>query len=102
MKILLSILDIILLFGMIGDKIQHNRNNFTYAFIATVIGIIVLCVIGQAVDVMQCGFYRENQKECTEQCRYFETCTRNPYNKEKKAGSRNGRCEVDQDNNGCI
>ncbi len=46
---------------------------------------------------MECGFYREN-KECTEECRYFETCTRNPHRKDGK----DGRSEVDQDNNGCI
>lgn len=32
---------------------------------------------------MECGFYQEN-KECTEECRYFETCTRNPHREVKK------------------
>lgn len=47
MKIFLAILAVILLWGMIGDKVQQNRNNFTKGFIATIIGIVVLCVIGQ-------------------------------------------------------
>lgn len=32
---------------------------------------------------MECGFYQEN-KECTQDCRYFETCTRNPHREVKK------------------
>ena len=32
---------------------------------------------------MECGFYQEN-KECTKECRYFETCTRNPHREVKK------------------
>lgn len=48
--------------------------------------------------MMKCGFYQEN-KECTEECRYFETYTRNPHRKED---SNNGRCKMDQDNNRCV
>ena len=36
---------------------------------------------------MECGFYQENKK-CTEECRYFETCTRNPHRKEVKDGNK--------------
>ena len=43
---------------------------------------------------MKCGFERE--KECTEECKYFNTCTRNPHRKEDE---KHGRCKMDQDNN---
>lgn len=33
---------------------------------------------------MQCGF---EEKECTEECKYFITCTRNPYREESEAKS---------------
>lgn len=46
MKVFLAILAVILLFGMIADKEQHNRNNYTYGFIATIVGIIVLYLFG--------------------------------------------------------
>ena len=29
---------------------------------------------------MECGFKKENN-ECTEECKYFNTCTRNPHGK---------------------
>lgn len=46
MKIFLAILAIILLFGMIGDKGQKNRDSYTKGFIVTIIGIVALHVIG--------------------------------------------------------
>lgn len=36
-----------------------------------------------AVCDMKCGFYKED-KECTEECKYFNTCTRNPHRKDGK------------------
>ena len=42
---------------------------------------------------MKCGF--EN-KECTDRCKYFQTCSRNPYRKDR---DRNGRRKVDKNNN---
>lgn len=33
---------------------------------------------------------------CTEECKYFNTCTRNPHRKEDE---KHGRCKMDQDNN---
>lgn len=38
---------------------------------------------------MKCGF---EEKECTEKCKYFHTCVRNPYRKEQD----NGRSKVDK------
>lgn len=35
---------------------------------------------------MKCGFERE--KECTEECKYFNTCTRNPHRKGVKDGNK--------------
>jgi len=46
MVVFLAILAVFLLFGMVGDKLQQNRNNFTKGFIATIIGIVVLCIFG--------------------------------------------------------
>lgn len=46
MKILLAILAIILFLGMIGDKIQENRNNYTKGFIATVFAIAIVTAMG--------------------------------------------------------
>lgn len=46
MKIFMAILAGLLFFEMIGDKVQKNRDNCTYAFIATVICIAVLYIIG--------------------------------------------------------
>lgn len=41
---------------------------------------------------MKCKFRRykhaEKYKDCTEECEYFETCTRNPHR--KKEGVKNG------------
>ena len=45
MIIFLAILAFILLFGMMGDKEQQNRNNFTYAFIVVIIAILAMYVI---------------------------------------------------------
>lgn len=37
---------------------------------------------------MECGFNTgEKIKECTEECRYFETCTRNPHRNKKEGGN---------------
>lgn len=47
--------------------------------------------------MMKCGF--EDWKECTEKCKYFNTCARNPVRNEEEE---NGRCEVDKNNNRCI
>ena len=46
MKIFFVILAVLLLFGMVGDDIQQNRNNFTWAFIVTIICIVVLHIVG--------------------------------------------------------
>ena len=52
---------------------------------------------------MECGFNRGTRyEECTEKCKYFDACTRNPHKKQKKDGQKNGRCEVDKNHNGCI
>lgn len=45
----------------------------------------------------RCGFPSQN-KECTEQCRFYHICTRNP-NREVKE---DGRRKMDKDNNGCV
>ena len=45
MTIFFAVLAVILLFGMIGDKNEKNRRNFTYGFIAVVIGITILYFI---------------------------------------------------------
>ena len=50
--------------------------------------------------VYKCGF--AGYKDCTEKCRFFETCMRNPQRKKRKGGDSDGRCKVDQDNNRCI
>lgn len=39
--ILFSLMAVILLFGMIGDKDANNRKNFTYGFVALVIVIAI-------------------------------------------------------------
>lgn len=44
---------------------------------------------------MKCGF---EDKECTEKCKYFNTCARNPHRK----GNEDGRRKMDQDNNRCV
>lgn len=41
-------------------------------------------------DVKKCGF--KYWKPCTEECRWFQTCTRNPHRKDMKEGQKNGRC----------
>lgn len=33
-------------------------------------------------NVKKCGF--DNQKDCTESCKYYETCTRNPNREGRK------------------
>ena len=45
MIIIFAILAFILLFGMIGDKEQKNRDNYTKCFIALVIGIVALYMV---------------------------------------------------------
>ena len=46
MNIFLAIVAIILFFGMIGDKIQENRNNYTKGFIVCVIAMVILHLFG--------------------------------------------------------
>jgi len=45
MTVFLSVVALILLFGMIGDKVQKNRDNYTMAFVADLVAIIVLSVL---------------------------------------------------------
>lgn len=45
MNIFLAILAVILLFGMIGDKEEQNRINFTWGFIVVIAAIAVINVI---------------------------------------------------------
>ena len=45
MKVFFAILAVILLVGMIGDKEQQNRNNYTMGFLSTIIGLVALYVI---------------------------------------------------------
>lgn len=40
--VVLSVLMIILLLGMIGDKEPENRRNFTYGFCTVVLALIVV------------------------------------------------------------
>ncbi len=44
---------------------------------------------------MKCGF---EDKECTEKCKYFNTCTRNEHNYKREV-DKYGRRKVDKDNN---
>lgn len=43
MIVLLAIMAVILFLGMIADKDKDDRKNFTYAFITTVIALVVFC-----------------------------------------------------------
>ena len=45
MNIFLGILACILLFGMIGDKEEGNRNNFTTGFVAVILAIVAINAI---------------------------------------------------------
>lgn len=45
---------------------------------------------------MNCGF--EKDIPCDKECKYFETCTRNPHRRERKEVIKDGRREVDKDN----
>jgi hypothetical protein len=45
MNIFLGILALIFAVGMIGDKEQGNRNNFTFAFVACVVAIVAINII---------------------------------------------------------
>lgn len=45
MVIIFAILAFILFAGMIGDKEQKNRDNYTKAFIAVIIGITALYMV---------------------------------------------------------
>lgn len=45
MNIFLAVLAVILLFGMIGDKEEQNRINFTYGFIVVIVAIMAINVI---------------------------------------------------------
>jgi hypothetical protein len=45
MNIFLGILALIFAVGMIGDKEQGNRNNFTFAFVACVVAIAAINII---------------------------------------------------------
>ena len=45
MNIFLGILAVILLLGMIGDKEQQNRNNYTQGFIIVIFAIVAMNVI---------------------------------------------------------
>lgn len=45
MTVFLALLAVVLLFGMIGDKEQENRNNYTKAFIADLAAIVILSVL---------------------------------------------------------
>lgn len=36
--------------------------------------------------VLKCGFKWD--KACTKECKYYETCTRNPHRKEEKNGGK--------------
>ena len=42
MEILFAILALIMFFGMVGDKEQKNRDNFTVAFVALVVCIMAM------------------------------------------------------------
>lgn len=46
MKIFLAILAFILFWGMIGDKFQENRNNYTKGFMVCVIAMVILQLFG--------------------------------------------------------
>lgn len=46
MQIFFAILAFILFWGMIGDKIQENRNNYTMAFAVCVIAMVILQLFG--------------------------------------------------------
>ncbi len=46
MKIFLAILAFILFWGMIGDKIQENRNNYTMGFAVCVAAMVLLQLFG--------------------------------------------------------
>ena len=48
MVVFLAIVSFILLAGMIGDKEQKNRDNFTMAFVAVVAAIVVVYMVGGA------------------------------------------------------
>lgn len=41
--------------------------------------------------MMYCQFKSGKNKECNTKCKYFYTCTRNPYYKESKDGGDNKR-----------
>lgn len=45
MTIFLALLAFILLFGMIGDRDNERIKNFTYGFVTTIAGIVVLYMI---------------------------------------------------------
>ena len=45
MTVFLAIIAVILLFGMIGDKEQKNRDNYTMAFVANLAAIVILSVL---------------------------------------------------------
>lgn len=45
MTVFLAIIAVILLFGMIGDKEQKNRDNYTKAFVADLVTIVILSVL---------------------------------------------------------
>lgn len=42
MKIFFAVLAVILLIGMLAESDRDSRRNFTYGFIATIIGIVAL------------------------------------------------------------
>ena len=45
MNIFLAILAVILLFGMIGDKEEQNRINFTWGFMIVILAIAAINLI---------------------------------------------------------
>ena len=46
--------------------------------------------------IEKCGF--DSLEDCTEKCRYFIACTRNPYKFQRREKDNGGR-KVDKDNN---
>ena len=53
----------------------------------------------QGGNGMKCGFNRGmKDEECTEKCKYFDTCTRNPHRNNVKDGKKNDGNQMDKDN----
>lgn len=43
MVIALAIMTVVLFLGMIADKDENNRKNFTYAFMVCVLALVIFC-----------------------------------------------------------